>query len=137
MKRMDTKKNASFLHIVPTKGRVMELETDSRFWVNRRVNTLTGVIHQIFNEDIKPEKYSDYSHIDRILSQLLIKKALINRSAEAQGLSYFNSLFSGDNLERDYPGIFTFSPVKSNYRDNKISSNCCYRVLPYLGMSNK
>ena len=47
----------------------MDLETDSRFWLNRRVNTLTGVTHRIFDEDIKPEKYPDYSHIDQFLRQ--------------------------------------------------------------------
>ncbi|MGD9159802.1 MAG: exodeoxyribonuclease V subunit gamma, partial [Desulfobacteraceae bacterium] len=123
MKKMGTSKDASFLHIVPTKGRVMELETDSGFWLNRRVNTLTGMIHRIFNEDIKPEKYPDYSPIDEILRQMLVKKALLDRSVIPQGLAYFNSLFSDNSLDRDYPGIFRnisgfFSHLyRNNYED--------------------
>ena len=122
-RKMQALKNKSFLHVVPTKGRVMELETDPLFWLNRRVNTLTGVIHQIFEEDIRPEKYADYSHMDRILGQLLIKKALINRSKEPRGLAYFHSLFANDGIDRDFPGIcrnisgFFSTLYQNNYED--------------------
>ncbi len=101
----------------------MELETDSRFWLNRRINTLTGVIHQIFDEDIRPEKYPDCSPIDRIVSQMLIKKALLNRSGDTQGLAYFQSLFSENTADMDYPGIcrnisgFFSNLYRNNYED--------------------
>ena len=101
----------------------MELETDPLFWPRRQVNTLTGVIHRIFEEDIKPEKYPDYSPVDQILKQMLIKKALINRSRAPDGLAYFNSLFPKDDTDKDYPGIFRnisgfFSELyRNNYED--------------------
>ncbi|MBN2419062.1 MAG: exodeoxyribonuclease V subunit gamma, partial [Deltaproteobacteria bacterium] len=123
MKKMKESKGASFLHLVPTRGRVMELETDSRFWVDRRVNTLTGVMHRIFDEDIRPERYHDHSHIDQILRQLLIKKVLVNRSLEPRGLAYFHSLFPGGVIHKDYPGIcrnisgFFSTLYRNNYED--------------------
>ena len=118
----------------PTRGSVMELETDSRFWINRRVNTVTGVIHRIFDEDIRPEKYRDHSHIDHILRQLLIKKALINRSMEPQGLSYFHPLFPGGTIDKDYPGICQnisgfFSTLYRNNYENTYANDLGGRII--------
>ncbi len=123
LRSMKEKDITRALHLVPTKGKVMELETDTLFWLQRRVETLTGIIHQIFEEDIKPEKYSDYSHIDGIAARILIKKALVNRSMEPDGLACFNNLFTEENAHRDYPGIcrnissFFTTIYRNNYED--------------------
>ena len=51
--RMARSTHHSLLHLVPTRGRVMELELDSRFWPKERVETLSRVIHQIFEENLR------------------------------------------------------------------------------------
>jgi hypothetical protein len=69
LKMMGESSCRGFLHIVPTKGRVMELETDPEFWIRREVNTLTGFIHRVFEEDIRADKYADHFAIDQMVSE--------------------------------------------------------------------
>ena len=64
--------------------------TDPEFWIERRLNTLTGVIHQIFSEEIQPGKYHNYYPADNFLQSILIKKALKNRGGSDDGLLHFN-----------------------------------------------
>ena len=54
----------SFLHLVPTRGRVMELEVDPPFWIRVKVDTLTRIIYQIFEEHLKYDRFKDYRPID-------------------------------------------------------------------------
>ena len=113
----------SILHLVPTKGRVMELESDPRFWPNRRINTLTGLIYRIFEEDVRHKHYDNFKPIDETLRHLLVKKALIKRSVQPDGLIFFNRLFGEHNRKTDFTGVYRtiagfFSRlVRNNYQD--------------------
>ena len=121
--KMDSREFHSILHIVPTKGRVMELEADPNFWLKRRANTLTGVIYQIFQEDIRHKQFKDCNPIDETLQSLLVKKALSTRVALPDGLIYFNRILKDHNREYNFPGIYGaiasfFSQlVRNNYQD--------------------
>lgn len=121
--KMASSSDCSVLHIVPTKGRVMELETDPIFWLRRRVTTLTGLIHKIFEENVKFEKYLDQHPIDDALRPLLIKKILDVRREGPDGLAYFNRFFGDRDPDTSPPGIYRaiasfFSKlVRNNYQD--------------------
>lgn len=92
-------------HLVPTRGRVMELEADSRFWPKKRVDTLTGIVRRIFEGDIKHKHFKGYRPLDDTLRPLLIKRALEKRIGQPGGLIYFNRLFN--NSKRiEFPGIY-------------------------------
>jgi RecB family exonuclease len=120
---MESSSGLGFLHIVPTKGRVMELETDPLFWIRRRVNTITGVIHKVFEDDIRSEKYPDHFIIDRMVAELLIRKAITEKARGSHGLNYFNTLFHSDQNNREFTGIcrnilsFISTLYKNNYED--------------------
>lgn len=120
---MSVLKGKTFLHIVPTNGGIMELETDPDFWLERRLNTLTGIIHQIFTEKIEPDKYHDYYPLDNFLQSILIKKALQNMSSAVDGLRHFNLISKNIDVKMNYPGIYRniarfFSLLyRNNYED--------------------
>ncbi len=117
---MESHPGRGFLHIVPTKGRVMELETDPLFWIRRRVNTLTGLINRIFEDDIRPERYPDHFAIDRMVAEMLIRKVMMERIKDPHGLSYFNTLFTADQNNRDFTGVYRniLSFISTLYRNN-------------------
>src|SRR4030042_7095430 len=94
----------SILHLVPTRGRIMELEADSRFWLKKRVDTLTGIVLRIFEEDIKHKHLKGYRPLDDTLRSLLVKRALEKRIRQPEGLIYFNRLFNNKGIE--FPGIY-------------------------------
>ena len=105
--RMTRSSHHSFLHLVPTRGRVMELELDSRFWPKERVETLSRVIHQIFEEHLRSEQFKDYKPINDAQKLLLIKKILERRGMQPDGLTYFSPLLSDSiEQERDFSGIY-------------------------------
>jgi hypothetical protein len=114
--------SGSILHLVPTKGRIMEIEADSQFWLKKRVDTLAGVIQRIFEKDIKHKQFKGYRCIDENLRSLLIKSALEKRITQSDGLIYFNRLFD-HNKGIDFHGIYGaiagfFSQlVENNYQD--------------------
>jgi ATP-dependent helicase/DNAse subunit B len=118
--------NKSFLHLVPTRGKVMELEVDPQFWLRVRVDTLTRLIHQIFQEHLKYERFIDDKPIDDGLKLLLIKKILQTRATQPDGLDYFAPLLSSTHEEMDFPGIYRtvsnfFSLlVRNNFQDRFI-----------------
>ena len=95
--RMARSAHHSFLHLVPTRGRVMELELDSRFWPKERVETLSRVIHQIFEEHLRSEQFKGYRPINEAQKLLLIKKILERRGMQSDGLTYFSPLLSGSS----------------------------------------
>ncbi len=115
--------NQSFLHLVPTRGKVMELEVDPQFWLRVRVDTLTRIIYQIFEEHLKYERFKEYRPIDDGLKFLLIKKILQTRGTQPDGLDYFAPLLSSTHEETDFPGIYRnvsnfFSLlVRNNFQD--------------------
>ena len=97
----------SFLHLVPTRGRVMELELDSRFWPKERVETLSRVIHQVFEEHLRSEQFRDYSPINEAQKLLLIRKILESRGMQSGGLTYFSPLLSNSSgQESDLSGVY-------------------------------
>lgn len=118
--------NQSFLHLVPTRGRVMELEVDPLFWLRVRVDTLTRIINQMFEEHLKYQAFKDHRPIDEGLKLLLIKKILQTRATQPDGLDYFAPLLSSTNEEVDFPGIYRtvsnfFSLlVRNNFQDRFI-----------------
>jgi RecB family exonuclease len=122
-KRIGSSENQSFLHLVPTRGKVMELEVDPQFWLRVRVDTLTRIIHQIFEEHLKYERFKDYRPIDDGLKSLLIKKIIQTRGTQRDGLDYFAPLLSSTDEEVDFPGIYRgvsnfFSLlIKNNFQD--------------------
>ena len=121
-RKMASREPDSALHLVPTRGRVMELEIDPRFWLTRRVDTLTRIIHQIFEENIRSEQFEAYRPIDDALQSLLVKKILEKRGTEPDGLSYFSRLLKNRN-QNDFPGIYrTISSffsflIRNNFQD--------------------
>jgi RecB family exonuclease len=128
-KKMARSSHHSFLHLVPTRGRVMELELDSRFWPKERVETLGRVIHQIFEEHLRLERFEDYRPINEAQRHLLIKKILERRGMQLDGLTYFSPLFSGSSgQESDFSGIYGsiskfFSLlVRNNFQDSFVES---------------
>ncbi|MBW2609543.1 MAG: exodeoxyribonuclease V subunit gamma [Deltaproteobacteria bacterium] len=104
--KMASHGQASVLHLVPTRGRVMELEADDGFWLRRRVDTLTGIIYRIFEENVRFERFKDYRSIDDTVRSLLVEKILKQRGAQPDGLPYFSRLLSDRNQEIDFPGIY-------------------------------
>ncbi|MGD8229764.1 MAG: exodeoxyribonuclease V subunit gamma, partial [Desulfobacteraceae bacterium] len=124
--RIGVYENKSFLHLVPTRGKVMELEVDPPFWLRVRVDTLTRIINQIFEEHLKYQVFKDGRPIDDGLKLLLIKKILQRRATQPDGLDYFGPLLSSSNEELDFPGIYRnvsnfFSLlVRNNFQDRFI-----------------
>ena len=119
----------SLLHLVPTRGRVMELEVDSRFWPKERVETLSRVIYQIFEEHLRFEQFKDYRPINEAQKLLLIKKILERRGMQPDGLTYFSPRLSGSSgQESDFSGIYRsisrfFSLlVRNNLQDRFVES---------------
>ncbi|MBN2060081.1 MAG: PD-(D/E)XK nuclease family protein [Deltaproteobacteria bacterium] len=104
-RNMTSADTRSFLHLVPTRGRVMELESENSFWLRRRADTLTGMIHRIFEEDIKHEKFQAYRFIDESLRLLLIKDVLSKRNLTPGGLLYFSSTQGLKEHNNDIRGI--------------------------------
>ncbi len=106
-KQMAHNRHHSFLRLVPTRGRVMELELDSRFWPKERVETLSRIIYQIFEEHLRFQQFKDYRLINEAQRLLLVKKALERRGIQPDGLTYFSPLLS-DSSEREtgFPGIY-------------------------------
>jgi len=121
--KMAANTHCSVLHLVPTRGRVMELEADPAFWLRRKVDTLTSVTHQIFEDHIRYRQFKDCMYIDDALRSLLVRKVLERRGAEPDGLSYFSRLSHSD-VQDGYPGIYRiiagfFSQlVRNNFQDS-------------------
>jgi len=121
--KMASCEHHSLLHCVPTRGRVIDLEVDPQFWPTRKVDTLAGVIHQIFEKDVRFERFKDCRPIDDALRSLLIKKVLERRGLLPDGLSYFARLFTDRDQEIDFPGIYRFISrffsllVRNNFQD--------------------
>jgi ATP-dependent helicase/DNAse subunit B len=111
------------LHLVPTSGKVIELESDPRFWLKRRQDTLTGLIYKIFEENIRFRQFKNFRPIDNGVKSLIIKKAMLKRMSQPEGLLYFRRLLKNRDQESDFPGIFRaisyfFSQlVQNNYQD--------------------
>ncbi len=126
--------NKSFLHLVPTRGKVMELEVDPQFWLRVRVDTLTRLIHQIFDEHLKYEHFKGYRPIDDGLKFLLIKKILQTRGRQPDGLVYFAPLLSSANEETDFPGIYRrvsnfFSLLLRNNFQDRFVEDLARRII--------
>ena len=107
----------------------MELEVDSRFWPKERVETLSRVIYQIFEEHLRFEQFKDYRPINEAQKLLLIKKILERRGMQPDGLTYFSPLLSGSSgQESDFSGIYRsisrfFSLlVRNNLQDRFVES---------------
>jgi ATP-dependent helicase/DNAse subunit B len=124
----------SFLHLVPTRGRVMELEVDPPFWLRVKMDTLTRIIYQIFEEHLKYDRFKNYRPIDDGLKFLLIKKILQRRGKQPDGLDHFTPLLSSANEAMDFPGIYRsvanfFSLlVRNNFQDRFIE-NLARRII--------
>jgi hypothetical protein len=124
----------SILHLVPTRGMVMELEVDPPFWLRVKVDTLTRIIYQIFEEHLRYDRFKDYRPIDDGLKFLLIKKILQRRGIQPDGLDYFTPLLSSANEAMDFPGIYRsvanfFSLlVRNNFQDRFIE-NLARRII--------
>ncbi len=110
------------IHLVSTRGRVMELEADSRSWPKKKVETLTGIVQRIFEEDIRYKHFKGHRPVDDTLRSLLIKRALEKRIEQPKDLIYFNRIFD-NNKGIEFPGIYAaiaefFSQlIENNYKD--------------------
>jgi ATP-dependent helicase/DNAse subunit B len=113
------------LHLVPTRGRVIELESDHRFWPKKRQDTLTGLIYRIFEENIRFRQFRDCRQIDDQIRSLAVRKAMEQRSGQPEGLAYFDRLLK--DHDAGFPGIFKaisvfFSQlVQNNYQDRFVN----------------
>lgn len=136
--KMASHRTGSILHLVPTRGRVMDLETEQRFWLRRKVNTLTGIIHRIFEEDIRYRQLGEFTPIDPSIQSLLVKKAIQRRGSQPDGLVYFNHLLSGDDPGRDFPGIYRsvawfFSRLVRNHYEDRFADELAGRMIRLEG----
>jgi len=120
-------KGATVLHLVPARGRAIELESDHRFWLKRRQDTLTGLIYRIFEDNIRFKQFNNCRQIDDGIRSLIVKKAMEKRMAQPEGMIYFNRLLTDHDQEIDFPGIFRavasfFSQlVQNNYQDRFVN----------------
>ena len=125
--RLSAWKGGAVLHLVPTRGTIIELEADPRFWLLRRQDTLTGLIHRIFEDDIRHRQFENRRPVDDGIRSLIVKKALEKRSMQPDGLIYFNRLLTDHDEEIAFPGIFRsvagfFSQlVRNNYQDRFVN----------------
>jgi ATP-dependent helicase/DNAse subunit B len=121
--KMASSGDISVLHLVPSKGRVMELETDPEFWLMKRTDTLTGFINRIFEENIQQEKYGNRTLIDQSLRSMLVRKVIEKRIKTSDRLLYFDPLILDEDRDMDFPGIYHsisnfFSQlIRNNYED--------------------
>jgi hypothetical protein len=125
--------SGSILHIVPTKGRVIELEADTQFWLKKRVDTLSGVIQRIFEKDIRHKHFKGYRPVDDTFRSLLVKKALEKRITQPDGLIYFNRLLD-NNKDLDFPGIYGaiagfFSQLVGNNYEDIFANDLACRII--------
>lgn len=124
-KRLSSWSGGPVLHLVPARGRVIELESDHRFWLRKRQDTLTGLIYRIFEEDIRSKRFKNRRQIDDNVRSLIVRKAVEQRAAQPESLVCFNRLIQdhGD----DFPGIFRligsfFSQLtQNNYQDRFVN----------------
>jgi hypothetical protein len=113
----------SILHLVPARGRVIDLEADHRFWLKKKVNTLTGIIYRTFEEDIRHKRFRDHSPVDNDVRSWLVRKAVEKRISQPDGLIYFKRLLTNHNKTADFPNIYRtiaefFSQlIRNNYQD--------------------
>jgi ATP-dependent helicase/DNAse subunit B len=123
-KRLSSWSGGAVLHLVPTRGRVIELESDHRFWLRKRQDTLIGLIYRIFEENLRFRQFKDFRQIDDDVKSLIIRKAMEQRSGQ-DGLSYLNLLLK--DHDADFPGIFRsisafFSQlIQNNYQDRFVN----------------
>jgi hypothetical protein len=120
--KISSRESDFILHLVPARGRVMELEADSGSWLKKRADTLTGIIRRIFDEDIRHKCFKGHRPVDNVFRSLLIKRALEKRIRKTEGLIYFNRLFD-NNKGIEFPGVYEgiagfFSKlIENNYQD--------------------
>jgi RecB family exonuclease len=120
--KISSRQYGFILYLVPTRGRVMELEADSRSWLKKRIDTLAGIVQRIFEEDIRHKHFKGHRPVDDALISMLMKMALEKRIRKPGGLIYFNRLFD-DNKWIEFPGIygaiagFFTQLIKDNYQD--------------------
>lgn len=112
----------------------MELEEANRFWPKERVETLTRIIYQIFEENLRSEQFRDYTPIDDAHKILLIKKILEKRALQPDGLTYFPPLLSKSKQETDFPGIYRsisnfFSLLVRNNFQDRFVENLAGRII--------
>jgi hypothetical protein len=102
-------KGASFknsLHIVPSRGMVMELEGQGPGWLNRPVDALPSIISRIFYDDIFYRSYRDFSYMDDTTKELAIRVILNRRYEIPDGLRYFSTLFDPHLRDEAMPGVY-------------------------------
>jgi len=120
--KISSRQYGFILHLVPTRGRVMELEADSLSWPKKRIDTLAGIVKRIFEEDIRHKHFKGHRPVDDALRSMLVKRALEKRIRQPGGLIYFNRLFD-DNKGIEFPGIygaiagFFTQLIENNYKD--------------------
>ena len=133
-RKMAAYPHSSFLHLVPTRGRVIELEKDPQFWPRRKVETLTRIIHQIFEEHVRFERFGGFRPIDDPLKFFLIRKIIEKRGTQGDGLTYFSALLSRPNQDLDFPGIcrsiahFFSILVRNNFQD-RFAGHLAERII--------
>jgi hypothetical protein len=121
--KISSRQYGFILHLVPTRGRVMELEADSLSWFKKRVDTLAGIVQRIFEEDIRHKRFKGHRPVDDALKPMLVKRALEKRMRKSGGLIYFSRLFD-DNKGIEFPGIygaiagFFTRLIGDNYQDS-------------------
>jgi len=133
-RKMAAYSHFSFLHLVPTRGRVIELEKDPQFWPKRKVETLARIIHQIFAEHVRFDRFGGFRPIDDPLKFLLIRKIIEKRGKQRDGLSYFSALLSRRNEDLDFPGICRriahfFSVLVGNNFQDRLAGHLAQRII--------
>ena len=94
------------LHIVPSRGMVMELTGQGPGWLGRPVDALASIIRRIFYDDIFYRSFKGFSYMDDSMRELALRVILNRRNEMPDGLRYFSTLFGPHVRDEALPGIY-------------------------------
>jgi len=94
------------LHIVPSRGMVMELTDHGPGWLGRPVDALASIIMRIFYDDIFYRSFKGFSYMDDSMRELALRLILNRRNEMPDGLRYFSTLFGPHVRDEALPGIY-------------------------------
>jgi RecB family exonuclease len=94
------------LHIVPSRGVIMELTGQGPGWLSRPVDALASITRRIFYDDIFYRSFKGFSYMDDTMRQLALRVILNRRNDMPDGLRYFSTLFGPDVRDKALPGIY-------------------------------
>ena len=96
----------NYLHIVPSRSMVMDIERQGSGSLNRPTDTLTSLIGRIFSNEILYQSFKNFSFMDDTVQELAVQLILEKRNGMPEGLKYFFPLFGPHARNVSLPGIY-------------------------------